>query len=63
MSDQAFRDLLAALNLEATYDPTKRELTVRVTLVLELTHPDGDRAHPCGQVRAHFRRSRGLAWR
>jgi hypothetical protein len=44
MSDQEFRDLLAALNFEATYHPTKRELTIRVTLVPELTHPDGPRA-------------------
>lgn len=41
VSDQEFRDLLAALNFEATYDPTKRELTIRVTLVPELTDPDG----------------------
>ncbi len=44
VSDQEFRDLLAALNFEATYNPTKRELTIRVTLVPELTHPDGPRA-------------------
>ena len=44
VSDQDFRDLLAALNFEASYDPTKRELTIRVTLVPELTSPDGDRA-------------------
>jgi hypothetical protein len=44
VSDQEFRDLLASLNFEATYDPTKRELTIRVTLVRELTHPDGPRA-------------------
>ncbi len=44
VSDQEFRDLLAALNFEATYDPTKRELTIRVTLVPELTSPDGGRA-------------------
>ena len=44
VSDQESRDLLAALNFEATYDPTKRELTIRVTLVPELTHPDGNRA-------------------
>jgi site-specific DNA recombinase len=44
VSNQEFRDLLAALNFEATYDPTKRELTIRVTLVPELTHPDGPRA-------------------
>ena len=44
VSDQEFRDLLAALNVEASYDATKRELTIRVTLVPELTHPDGGRA-------------------
>jgi hypothetical protein len=44
VSDQEFRDLLAALNFEASYDPTKRELTIRVSLVPELTSPDGDRA-------------------
>jgi hypothetical protein len=44
VSDRDFRDLLAALNFEASYDPTKRELTIRVTLVPELTHPDGPRA-------------------
>jgi hypothetical protein len=44
VSDQEFRALLAALNFEASYDPTKRELTIRVTLVPELTHPDGPRA-------------------
>jgi hypothetical protein len=44
VSDQDFRNLLAALNFEARYDPTKRELTIRVTLVPELTHPDGPRA-------------------
>ncbi len=35
--DEEFRGLLAALNFEARYDPTKRELTIRVTLVPELT--------------------------
>src|SRR5918994_5760215 len=44
VSDQDFRDLLAALNFEASYDASKRELTIRVTLVPELTHPDGGRA-------------------
>jgi DNA invertase Pin-like site-specific DNA recombinase len=44
VSDQDFRDLLAALNFEASYDATKRELTIRVTLVPELTSPDGGRA-------------------
>jgi hypothetical protein len=44
LSDQDFRALLAALNFEASYEPTKRELTTRVTLVPELTHPDGPRA-------------------
>jgi hypothetical protein len=44
VSDQDFRDLLAALDFEATYEPTKRELTIRVKLVPELTSPDGDRA-------------------
>jgi hypothetical protein len=44
VSDQEFRALLAALNFEATYEPTKRELNIRVTLVPELTHPDGPRA-------------------
>lgn len=40
-----FRDLLAALNFEASYESTKRELTIRVVrLVPELTHPDGPRA-------------------
>jgi hypothetical protein len=41
VSDQDFRALLVALNFEASYDPTKRELSIRVTLVPELTHPDG----------------------
>ena len=44
VSDEDFRDLLAVLNFEASYDPKKRELTIRVTLVPELTSPDGDRA-------------------
>jgi hypothetical protein len=44
VSDQDFRALLTALNFEASYDPTERELTIRVTLVAELTHPDGRRA-------------------
>jgi hypothetical protein len=44
VSDQDFRDLLTALNFEASYDPTRRELTIRVTLVPELTHPGGVRA-------------------
>ena len=44
MSDQDFRALLAALNFEASYNPTKLELTIRVTLVPELTDPDGPRA-------------------
>ncbi len=46
VSDNEFRDLLAALNFEASYDPTKRELTIRVTLVPELTHPDGPARSP-----------------
>ncbi len=41
VSDQDFRALLTALNFEASYDPTKRELTIRVTLVPEPTNPDG----------------------
>jgi site-specific DNA recombinase len=41
VSDQAFRDLLSALNFEASYDARKRELTIRVTLIPELTDPDG----------------------
>lgn len=44
VSDHDFRDLLAALNFEASYEPTKRELTIRVTLVPELTSPGGERA-------------------
>ena len=44
VSDDEFRALLAALNFEASYDPTKRELTIRVTLVPELTDADGGRA-------------------
>ena len=44
VSDQDFRDLLAVLNFEASYEPNKRELTIRVTLVPELRHPDGPRA-------------------
>ena len=44
VSDQDFRALLAALNFEASYNPTKLELTIRVTLVPELTDPDGPRA-------------------
>jgi hypothetical protein len=36
--------LLSALKFEASYLPTTRELTVRVTLVLELAGPDGPRA-------------------
>ena len=40
VSDQDFRKLLAVLNFEASYDPTKRELTIRVSLVPEVTHPD-----------------------
>jgi hypothetical protein len=44
VSDMDFRDLLATLNFEARYDPNKRELTIRVTLVPELTSPDGTRA-------------------
>jgi hypothetical protein len=47
VSDNEFRDLLAALNFEASYDPTKRELTIRVTLVPELTDPGGGRAPLC----------------
>jgi hypothetical protein len=44
VSDHDFRGLLAALNFEASYEPTKLELTIRVTLVPELTSPDGGRA-------------------
>jgi hypothetical protein len=36
VSDQGFLAPLAALNFEARYDPIKRELTIRVTLVPEL---------------------------
>ncbi|MDQ3784708.1 MAG: hypothetical protein M3360_07520 [Actinomycetota bacterium] len=45
VSDQDFRELLAALNFEASYHPNKRELTIRVTLVPELTSLMGA-AHP-----------------
>ena len=44
LSDLDFRALLTALSFEASYEPTKRELTIRVTLVPELTDPDGPRA-------------------
>jgi hypothetical protein len=44
VSDHDFRGLFAALNFEASYEPTKRELTIRVTLVPELTSPDVGRA-------------------
>jgi hypothetical protein len=44
VSNRGFRDLLDALNFEAMYDSTKRELTIRVTLFPELTTPDGGRA-------------------
>ncbi len=44
LSDQEFRALLTALNFEASYNPTKRELSIRVTLVPELTDPDRPRA-------------------
>jgi site-specific DNA recombinase len=44
VSDRDFRDLLAALNFEARYDPRKHELIVSVSLVQELVHPDGSRA-------------------
>ena len=47
VSDQDFRDLLAVLNFEASYEPNKRELTIRVTLVPELTSPGGGRAPLC----------------
>ncbi len=47
VGDQDFRALLAALDFEASYDPTNRELTIRVTLVPELTDPDGPRAPLC----------------
>ncbi len=72
MSDQEFRDLLAGLNFEASYDARQRELTIRVTLVPELTSPDGDRAPllyvpPAGLVthlcRRHLRFATKLAHR
>ena len=44
VSDNDFRELLAALNFEASYDPRERELTIRATLVPELASPDGLRA-------------------
>jgi hypothetical protein len=43
---QSAEALLAALNFEASYETTKRELTIRVMLVPELTSPDGGRAPP-----------------
>ncbi len=43
-SRQDFRELLSALKFEASYLPTTRELTVRVTLVPDLARPDGPRA-------------------
>jgi len=44
VGDQDFRALLAALSFEASYDPIKSQLIVRVTLLPELTQPDGPRA-------------------
>jgi hypothetical protein len=44
VSNRGFRDLLDALNFEAMYDSTKRELTIRGALIPELTHPDGSRS-------------------
>jgi hypothetical protein len=44
VSNNDFRELLAALNFQASYDPRERELTIRVTLVPELASPDGLRA-------------------
>ncbi len=59
LSDQEFRDLLTALSFVASYNPTKRELTIRVTLVPELSDPDGPRAPllfvpPAGFEPAHL---------
>jgi hypothetical protein len=44
VSDQDFRALLAALNFEARYEATKRELTIKGDVGSEWTHPDGPRA-------------------
>ena len=56
VGDEEFRGLLA-LNFEARYDPTKRELTIRVTLVPVLTSPDGGPRSPFvrapGGIRTH----------
>ena len=64
VSDQDFRKLLAALNFEASYDPTKRELTIRVSLVPEVTHPDWTVRSPFvrapGRIRTCAPRSGGV---
>lgn len=40
VSEQDFRELLAALNFQASYDPAKKELTVAVTLAPDLVLED-----------------------
>jgi hypothetical protein len=41
VSDQESATCSPRRTFEASYDPTKLELTIRVTLVPELTSPDG----------------------
>jgi hypothetical protein len=42
LADESFREMLAALDFRATYEPDRSELKVRATLALELLPVSGD---------------------
>jgi hypothetical protein len=55
LADESFREMLAALDFRATYEPDRSVLKVRATLALELLPVNGDgmssllSVHPTGQ--------------
>jgi hypothetical protein len=55
LADESFREMLAALDFRATFEPARNELRVRATLAPEFLPTSGDGAssllsvHPTGQ--------------
>jgi hypothetical protein len=60
LADESFREMLAALDFRATYEPDRSELKVRATLGLELLPVSGDgmssplSVHPTGQYSKRY---------
>jgi hypothetical protein len=65
LAEESFREMLAALDFRATFEPTRNELRMRATLVRELLPVNGDgmssplSVHPTGQTSKIMSAGRG----